>query len=841
MAGSFYRWLLLVGFLLAEGKQIAYAQQPNERKKNKLDSSRVPAEWESVTLTSPETEENERESEEFLPSLLQAGTDPLLRAATFDWGILRYQWRGYSRIMPEYFINGALLNHPLTGRIPWYLVNGLSSRIRVAQHGMGLTPVDYAMGSLSGSTYLESTGRTDRKETGALMGYSGSRGAFRYQCYHATGNNSKDLSASFFFQFAHANPTQQIAGTLRSFSGMVTLEKSWDAIRRTYLLLCYAPQEVSKQPAITRELISLTGNERYNSNWGWQQNEQRFAGKRIYQFPLLVLTQEHRPNPYTRWRLAAAMVAGRQGDEGLDWYEAPDPRPDYYRYLPSFSPDSTLRYNLANALRQNPAWLQIDWQRLYAMNAASRSGNTASNEIRSRYILEERMAIQRMYSLHFNYHTLLQEHIHFSFGIGRHFFTQRFRRKVKDLLGGDYYLNMNGMAASLHENAGQYDLLQPDRKLTTGDYFGQDYALLHRQTNLWLQFQGTAGKWDWFLAGKWTQEQVVRRGYVVNGLFPLNSGGDSPPQFWNTGWLKMGITHKWKGRHFFYAHTLIQTIAPLADQVFMHAGYSHLLSGLYRSAPAYHGELGWVYRSAHFSSRLTGYISRIQQAADVQRFYSDQYEVPVNLVMKDLVFLHRGIEWSGTWQLHPDWEMDWAMVHSYHSYGNRPEGILYHDLTENLLATTTLHVQGYHLGNGPQQAEHLGLNYRPSGGWMINLSLNRLDQRRVSIQPLRRTAEALAFLPAEVNKEDWLLQERLPGVVLIHALVGYQWRLKNGSGHPIQLRCFVSARNLPGRQLLTGGYEQQRMSRGTDDHFLFPNKYFFSTGRYLTASLQITI
>jgi hypothetical protein len=111
----------------------------------------------------------------------------------------------------------------------------------------------------------------------------------------------------------------------------------------------------------------------------------------------------------------------------------------------------------------------------------------------------------------------------------------------------------------------------------------------------------------------------------------------------------------------------------------------------------------------------------------------------------------------------------------------------------------------------------------------------------VSIQPLRRTAEALAFLPAEVNKADWLLQERLPGVVLIHALIGYQWRLKNGSGHPIQLRCFVSARNLSGRQLLTGGYEQQRMSRGTDDHFLFPNKYFFSTGRYLTASLQITI
>ncbi|MFM7357285.1 MAG: hypothetical protein ACKO1T_01795 [Sediminibacterium sp.] len=815
------------------------AQLLSRRKKIPVDSLRAPAEWESVMHAAPGGEESDRETEEFLPSLLQAGTDPLIRAATFDWGVVRYQWRGYNRLTPEYYINGAQLNNPLTGRIPWYVVNGMSSRIRTSQNGMGLQPVDYAPGNLLGSTYLESNSQIDRQQTGALVGFSGSRNALRYSCFHNTGSGPNGIAAGIFFQYVQASNSIRLPGSLRSFSGALTLEKNSNQ-RRTYLLLGFAPQESTKQPAVTNEIISITGNQRYNGNWGHQEEQVRFAGKRSYQFPFMVITHENRPTPYTRWRLAAAMMVGFQGDDGLDWYNAPDPRPDYYRYLPSFVADASLRQNWTSRLQQQPALLQIDWSKIYAINSASVTGNNLFSR-RSRYVLERRVTHLKILSLNINYHTLIREKIDFSWGISQQIVVQRFQRKILDLLGGDHYLNINGFAESLHPTAGQYDILQPDRVLKTGDYFGYDYDFKFQSTNLWIQWQRAEKKWDWFVTGKGSRENLVRRGYVVNGLFPLNSGGTSKPVIWNTGQVKAGFTLKWQGRNFIYSHALFQTTAPLAEQIFLHPRYSHRLIDNSEVVASWHAELGWVYRSSRISSRIAGYSSWMQQNSEVQSFYSDQHDAPVNSVVTGLVYLHQGVEWSGSWQLHPDWEMDWAMVQSQNIFLNRPLSRLYHDLTENLLSSETIHLRGFRSGTGPQQALHVGIQYRSSGGWMFNCSINFLDQRWINIQPLRRTASAISSLPSGQSPEKWVLQEQLPAVWLFHGLIGYNWRVSKVGAHPVQMRCFISIRNLPGDHLLTGGYEQQRMNHGTDGQNLFPNKYFFTTGRYLTASLQIVI
>ena len=820
----------------------ALAQMPARKKYSTRDSSQVPAEWEAVSLNNAESDagDSPKAEDEFLPSLLQAGTDPLVRSATFDWGISRYQWRGYQRVSPDYFINGAQLNHSFSGRIPWYVINGMSSRIRIMQSGMGLHPTDYAAGSLAGSTYLESSASIDRKQTVALMGYSGSRGALRYSFFHATGAQPNGMAMAFYFQYAHAQSSLSMPGISRSFSGMLTVEKNKPR-HRTLFLLCFAPQESTRQPAITQELLSITGNQRYNSNWGWDNQEMRFAGKRSYQFPLLIATHEHRPNPYTRWRGSAAIITGQQGDEGLDWFDAPDPRPDYYRYMPSYVSDQDLKKYWTQTLQQRPELVQINWSRLFTMNANSRGNNVVSGFGPAKYIVEKRITQWQLYSFNLTYHTLLQGKTDFTWGWSQQISSQRYRRQVVDLMGGAYYLNINGFASSLNASAGQYDLLRPDRFLKEGDFFGYDYALFTQSGQLWMQLQRSGKKWDWFLTGKWGRERLYRRGYLVNGLFPLDSGGDGPPIFWNTGMLKAGITRKWKGRNYFYGHAWLQSGAPMAEQHFLHPRYSHRFIDPLRAVVSWHAEGGWIYRSSNWSSRLTAYSTWLLDNTEVQSFYSDQHDAPVNLVITGLTFLHQGIEWSGSWQLHPDWEFDWALVESKNSYLSRPIGKMYNDLTENLLTTDVMHVRGYRAGTGPQRALHVGLQYRPSGGWMINWSINFLDQRWVSIQPLKRTAAAIALLPIGTSPAQWVEQEQLPSLWLVHGLVGYSWRLTKARERPVQVRCFISLRNFPGRNLLTGGYEQQRMNHGTAGQNLFPNKYFFTTGRYLTASLQLLL
>ncbi len=830
--------ILLMGMFLST---FLPAQERWPSKKIPADSLHPPAEWEPAAQLQLPSAETDKEAIDFLPSLLQAGTDPLQRAATFDWGVLRYQWRGYFRETADYYIQGAKLNHPFTGRIPWFVVNGLSSRIRVSNSGMGLQPVDFSAGSLSGSALLEVASPSDRKQTSFLLGYSGSRGARRFSLDHRTGLLRGGWSAAVFIQYAYVVPSLARLADLKSFSGLLMVEKNWRLHRRTALLFCYAPQDLSKQPAVTREVLALSAQDRFNSNWGWQEGQMRFAGRRNYRLPACIVTHEQRINSYSKWRLAGALITGLQTDQGLDWYNAPDPRPDYYRYLPSFFADADLRERLTQTFRETPSLLQINWPQLYAINAASMGSGIDRGGRRSRYVLEERSGRLQMSSLHFNYHTQWREHTDFSCGISWMRSSLRNRRKIIDLLGGDYYLNLNSFAASLHPQAAQYDVIQPDRVLRTGDFFGHDYAFRHQSTEAWLQLQRIQKKWDWFITSKWVQEKIFRRGYVVNGLFPSHSGGDSPPVIFNAGLIKLGITRKFRGRHFFYLHTAYQTRAPLAEQLFIHPRYSHRRVDATKSIAATHGELGWIIRSPQWSSRFTLYQTLEHQGPILQTFYSDQQNRWVNHVITGSALLHGGMEWSGSWQLLPDCELEWAFVHAKSTYHHRPWGTLYDDLNENLLASEQLYIKGFRSGNGPQQAAHLGINYRSAGGWMFNLSINHLSHRWVSIQPLRRTTSALMALTSPVHADQWLQQEALPPTFLLHLLAGYQWRIFNNAGKFFQMRCFVSARNLPGRRLLTGGYEQLRWEEGAPGMNHFPNKYFFTTGRYITASLQIIL
>jgi hypothetical protein len=42
------------------------------------------------------------------------------------------------------------------------------------------------------------------------------------------------------------------------------------------------------------------------------------------------------PNEHTQFNLATSFRFGKNGYSALTWYDGADPRPDYYRYMPSY-------------------------------------------------------------------------------------------------------------------------------------------------------------------------------------------------------------------------------------------------------------------------------------------------------------------------------------------------------------------------------------------------------------------------------------------------------------------------------------------------------------------------
>ena len=91
---------------------------------------------------------------------------------------------------------------------------------------------------------------------------------------------------------------------------------------------------------------------------------------------------------------------GKQGNTRLNWYDAADPRPDYYKNLPSYYNQPGDEYNFEQLTSlwqaQDPSTTQLDFDQmyfansknLYTVNNADNSGTSLTGN-RAKYIIEE--------------------------------------------------------------------------------------------------------------------------------------------------------------------------------------------------------------------------------------------------------------------------------------------------------------------------------------------------------------------------------------------------------------------------------------------------------------------
>lgn len=830
--------------------------EQRDLKKDSLGAYSLPsAESDLLSNTlSQEEESATTPAETFYPSLLQASYDPLLTASNFHWVSARFRWRGYPREATEYRLNGALLTNPITGQHPWYIFYGMNSPIRNSQAAMGITPVDYSPGKLGGSYLLDGTGFLRQPVTFIGTGYAANRKTVRFSLAHSGSSSIRGWVWSTFFQFVSANASIENPAMQQAFAGFLATEKKLPNQDRVYAMICFAPQLLSKQSAVTKELFEITGQFRYNANWGMQENRIRFAATKTYQYPFVCVTHAHAANQHTIRKLSLAAYIGSQGDRGLDWYQAPDPRPDYYRYMPSYTGDTLLKQRLMQLFREAPDKLQVNWQQLYATNSQRLeniridnpfSGSPATGK-RSRYVLEERNTATRFISLNYYYHTLLNQSIDFSSGATWQYSENRYRKKLLDLLGGDYYENLNGFAEDLLASnplANQYDITQPNRLIFPGHYFGYDYAFRQTHGELWCQWQQTNKKVDWFAAANISSDRLFRIGYVANGLFPLQALGSSIPVTTSGYFIKGGVTYKMHGNHFLFFQSAYQIRSPWAGQLYIHPRYSSSIRNDIITEKTFHAEAGWIFRSPIISSRLNIFFTQSGNGQEIQQLYHDVHATWVNHVISGIGRLHRGVEWSGTISLHADWSLDWAGSFYQLYYRGRPIGKLYGDNTEILLATESLRIDGYRIGGSPQQALHLGISYRSPTGWMASVSVNHTSNHWVSLHYLKRTITNQSLMDSTTNIfSRWLAQEKLPDLLNIHLMLGYTFRVVNRSSQRSpSVRIFLSARNLPNAFFISSGYEQQRIAADVSQLNLFPNKYFFTPGSYLSVNLQLSL
>ena len=85
--------------------------------------------------------------------------------------------------------------------------------------------------------------------------------------------------------------------------------------------------------------------------------------------PVVMLTHAYSDNETFSLTTTVAARFGNESRSTLDWQNAPNPRPDYYRNMPSFQPEgSEMRAWVEELWRTDPTVQQIDWAAMVERN-----------------------------------------------------------------------------------------------------------------------------------------------------------------------------------------------------------------------------------------------------------------------------------------------------------------------------------------------------------------------------------------------------------------------------------------------------------------------------------------
>lgn len=437
------------------------------------------------------------EDAQSLPTSLSASKDVFNNIASYQFSEMRFNVRGYDSQFSDVYMNGIQLNDAMTGYTPWSLWSGLNDATRNQEVTTGLQMGEMGIGGIGGVTNINTRPSQMRKGFRASLVNSNSMYRFRGMLTYASGVQDNGWSYAFSVSTRQGNNAYVNGVYYNAFGYFAAVEKQFNAQHRLSLTLLGAPTERGAQQASTQEAYDLVGNNYYNPNWGWQAGKRRNARVRDYHEPLALLNYTFDITDRTQLNLATSLRFGKNGYSALTWYGGPDPRPDYYRYLPSYYQGTTTGAWLEEAWLSNTDNIRhINWDNLYMINRNQPVNPNYGDGHRSINMVEERHTDQMDWNFYTQFSHLFKDNSRLNGGMNIRRNRTEYYSKVKDLLGGDYWVDIDKFAErdlgidiiSYQNNMDYYEKYGKAPIVREGDKYSYDYYGNVFNTRGWLQY-----------------------------------------------------------------------------------------------------------------------------------------------------------------------------------------------------------------------------------------------------------------------------------------------------------------------------------------------------------------
>ncbi len=800
--------------------------------------------------------ETERTAEDgvFVPGLLMANRDVLYSMAAFHFSVKRFRLRGYAPDMSGVQINGLHMNDPEDGTPQWSVWSGLNAVTKNNRVILGAGTAEPGFTN-PGNTLLMDL-RASRQRKQILISTSFSNRMFRRRISFTWNRamNKKGWASAFSCNWKGASEGH-FPGTEQEGGGYYfALDKQTRDGHLLSLIILGNPVTTARQGPVLKESVQLNETALYNPYWGWQGGQKRNANTNRSHLPMLLLSDEYHPNNQSVYTVSLGWMAGRRSATGLDWYDAPDPRPDYYRYLPSYQTDTLLRNLVAGEILDHPSLLQINWQRLYDVNRNSREtlqdadgikGNLFSG-LRARYLLAEKVTDARKAELCMGYTTRINNLVTVNTDAYLQWQQTHRYNRIRDLLGAEYSVDWNTFAENDYPgntNAIQNDLNHPNRVLREGDRYGYDYlvntvraAIAGTVTASWRKLDGFAGI-------SLSTTEYTREGRMRNGLFPFHSYGKSTTLSFTNLAVKTGLNYKISGRRYLYLQALAMSRAPFFDNIFISPRTRDALQERVTSETMLTAEAGLILNSPKCKFRFSAYIAKQGDVMNVLTFYHDAYRSLVNYALSGIGKMHYGTELGAEYKLTGKWMLQLGISAGRYYYNRRPVFSVTADNDAFELEKGQVYMKNFRVEGTPQEAYGMGLSYQNNNSY-LNLFASYFREHWLAFNPIRRSYQAMENV-AE-GSEQWyriIEQEKLPEQFTLDLSGGCSLRLRlPGAQHYQTILLYAGINNLLNRKdILSGGYEQLRFDMDTKNVNKFPSKYFYAMGLNYSVNISLRL
>lgn len=615
----------------------------------------------------------------------------------------------------------------------------------------------------------------------------------------------KGWSATFYASARGGNDLYVEGVYNNSLDAGLRLAKSFDSGAQFAVVALSTIGERGLRSASTEEAFTLTGDRLYNPSWGYQAGRVRNSRTRRDAVPFVAATYTQPIGSSTRIQISAGGDYGHRRYSSLGWYDAMTPRPDNYRYMPSFYADESVAAAVADEWRaENPDYTQVRWDDLYRQNRMSADGAVYAMDYRVERIARGQAVVDLK--------TELGSNLTLHYGLRGEYLSSRNYKQMADLMGSthlddvDYYLmDDDTYSAQLRNN-----LLADNVATGQGDRFSYDYDLRTRSLMATLAAEYSVGRWLLAADVQMGRASIQREGYFEKELFPASASlGRSERLKFNPYLMKASVGYAFSPQHHLRVDAMAAKRLPEAKNMFLNPLYNNRTVDNPSLEQHLAAEAEYKFTGQRVDLIATAYATSVCDQRQTLRLYDDLSRTYCDVDISRLGALRYGVELASEIRFTSNFRASLTAAAGRYVYAENPLVTHYADTDNQEVSNLSESYMGdCYIGGAPQLSATAELTYIDYKGWSASLGAQLAAARYVEPSVVRRTERvAIQGSSSEEIFRSFMHQGRLDDAITVDASLSRWFDIGRS-----RLALTLSVRNMLGTDnIVYGGYESSRI------------------------------